>query len=56
MKQYLALMQHVLEQGTPKNDRTGTGTLSIFGHQMRFNLQDGFRWSPPEVPFALYHS
>ena len=42
MKQYLALMQHVLEQGTPKNDRTGTGTLSIFGHQMRFNLQDGF--------------
>lgn len=42
MKQYLALMQQVLEQGTPKNDRTGTGTLSIFGHQMRFNLQDGF--------------
>ncbi|CAY75490.1 thymidylate synthetase [Erwinia pyrifoliae DSM 12163] len=42
MKQYLALMQHVLEQGTPKDDRTGTGTLSIFGHQMRFNLQQGF--------------
>ncbi|MCK8158078.1 thymidylate synthase, partial [Erwinia amylovora] len=42
MKQYLALMQHVLEQGAPKEDRTGTGTLSIFGHQMRFNLQQGF--------------
>ena len=42
MRQYLALASHILHHGRPKHDRTGTGTLSVFGYQSRYDLAEGF--------------
>ena len=57
MQQYLDLMSRVMQEGTLKSDRTGTGTKSIFGHQMRFDLSQGFSLcNNKKAAFTLHHT
>lgn len=55
MKQYHDLMQHVLNVGCKKTDRTGTGTISIFGYQMRYNLEEGFPLLTTKTTYKKYY-
>lgn len=57
MKQYLDLLQRVLDEGVSKDDRTGTGTISIFGHQSRYRMSDGFPvLTTKKTPFKIYYT
>lgn len=56
MKQYLDLLQRVLDEGVEKSDRTGTGTISIFGHQMRFDLEKASIVDDQEVALEIDYS